>query len=68
MKTNRDLVMSNSLSRKIANTRQLLLSGDRFNMIPVIRKNQITSTTVSCLEVLNSYLENSKIPNFVEVM
>lgn len=41
---NQDLVTSNSLLYNIANDRQLLSSGGKLNMIPVIRKNQTTVT------------------------
>ena len=65
---NQDLVTSNSLLYNIANDRQLLSSRGKFNVIPVIRKNQTTDIIANRLGIQNSYIENPGFPNFVEVV
>ena len=34
----------------------------------VVRKNQTTNEIVTCSEIVNSYLENPGVPDFVEVI
>lgn len=65
---NRDLVMSSYLLYKIANARQLLSSGGKFNMNPAIRKNQVACIIVGCLGGLGIYIENPGFPDFVEMV
>ena len=64
---NRDPVTPNYLLYKIANTRQPLSSGGKFNMNPAIRKNQMAFMIVGCPGAL-VYIENSGFPNFMEMV
>lgn len=65
---NQALVTSNYLLYKIANDRQPLSRGGKFNMISVIWKNQMACTIAGCLGRLGSYIENPGFPNFVETV
>lgn len=65
---NQDLTMSSSLLYRTVNNRQLLFSKSKLNMVPVVWKNQTTDRIANCLEIQNSYIENSGFPNFVEVV
>lgn len=60
--------MPNSLLCRITNNRQLLFSKSKLNIALVVRKNQTTNEIVACSEIMNSYVENSGFPNFVEVV
>lgn len=65
---NRDLTIPNSLLCRTANNRQLLFGKSKLNAVSVGRKNQTTDRTANCLEIQNSYIENSGFPDFVEVV
>lgn len=41
---------------------------EKFEKILVIWKNQTANEIVTCSEIMNSYVENSGFPNFVEVV
>ena len=44
-----------------------VFNGGELNGSLLVRKNQTTNEIVTCSEIVNSYLENSGFPNFVEV-
>lgn len=60
--------MSNSLLYRTTNDRQLLFSRSKLGMTPIVRKNQTIKEIVTCSEITNSYVDNSRFPNFVEMM
>ena len=52
---------------KIIYNKLFLHNEGRFDSKSVVRKKQTTNEIVTCSEIVNSYLENSGFPNFVEV-
>lgn len=49
------------------NDKLSLTSGSKPGETPAVWKNQTANGIVTCPEIVNSYLENSGFPNFVEV-
>lgn len=52
----------------IMNDKPSLASRNKSEETSVVRKNQTANGIVTCSEIMNSYVENSGFPNFVEVI
>lgn len=52
----------------IMNDKLSLTSGSKSEETPAVWKNQTANGIVTCSEIMNSYVENSGFPNFVEVI
>lgn len=52
----------------IVNDKLSLTSGSKSEETPAIWKNQTANGIVTCSEIMNSYVENSGFPNFVEAI
>ena len=52
----------------IMNDKLSLTSGSKSEETPAVWKNQTANRIVTCSEIMNSYVENSGFPDFVEVI